>query len=63
MNELVDYETRLEVASQWTRLDNSRKNEFARAEIINSKPQLLKRLDIEKEKNGKDRLLNLKYNI
>ena len=57
MNELVDYETRLEVASQWTRLDNSRKNEFTRADIINSKPQLLKRLDLEKEKKWKRQIV------
>lgn len=51
--ELTNYELRLAVANQWITLDNSRKHLFAREDVINGKPEVLKKKE-EWDKKKKD---------
>lgn len=57
IKELTDYETRLAVANQWISVEKSRKNQFTKSDIINGKPQLLKQLDIEKQKRKNKKIV------
>ena len=57
MKELSNYETRLAIANQWIGVDKSRKNQFAKSDIVNGKPQLLKQLDIEKRKRRNEKIV------
>ena len=54
VSELADYELRLAVAEQWISLDNSRKHLFAREDVVNGKPEILKKKE-EWDKKEKER--------
>lgn len=57
LKEMRLYETRLAIANQWIGLDRSRKNQFVKSDIINSKPALLKKLDEAKRKKRKEKIV------
>lgn len=53
INELVNYECRLAVADQWILLENSRKHLFDKEDILNGKPEVLRKKE-EWEKKEKE---------
>ena len=52
--ELFDYRLRLQVRDEWVAIERSKKNEFAKRDIIDNRPELLKMLD-EKIKADRER--------
>ncbi len=55
--ELTNYEMHLAIANQWISINNSRKNQFMKSDIINNKPEILKLLDQRKQKEKKERIV------
>lgn len=53
INELADYEFRLAVANQWVLLDSSRKHLFDKEDVLNGKPEVLRKKE-EWEKKEKE---------
>jgi len=49
IDQLADYQLRLAVCNEWLGMEKSKKNEFAKRDVLDNKPELLKKLD-EKEK-------------
>lgn len=43
--ELADYHLRLLLASEWIAIENSKKNAFAKQDILDNKPEVLKKLE------------------
>ncbi|WP_159523835.1 hypothetical protein [Sunxiuqinia indica] len=57
INELYAYELKLLVATEWVYIDNSRKHVFARQDISDNKPELLKQLDAARKKEAESKIV------
>ena len=51
------YELKLLVAGEWLYIDNSREHVFARRDITDNKPKLLKLLDVTRKKEAKSKII------
>lgn len=54
MQDLLDYRLRVRLANEWIGIERSKRNEFAKRDIIDNRPELLKKLD-EKIKADRER--------
>ena len=57
INEMYAYELKLLVAGEWLYIDNSREHVFARRDITDNKPKLLKLLDVTRKKEAKSKII------
>lgn len=54
LKDLLDYRLRVRLANEWIGIEKSKRNEFAKRDIIDNRPELLKKLD-EKIKADRER--------
>lgn len=57
VSELANYELRLSVAEQWILLENSRKYLFVREDILNERPEILKKKEEWKKKEKERKII------